>query len=282
MAFEEVDVIESVPAAEKSGITAGLVKLRSAPAKLRLTVRASVFAELGFTMDDRFVLLMGKDDDHGIIRLRKDKSGKIKPSERNFTGGVQAVQLGLGVRAEFVDQAHKASPCQFEKIDLTTVEIVLPPWADLTRQGKAARIAAKPAALIAAENEQARKEQEEAEARERRRQAELTEVAEEAARQTRQALRGKHREFRETLRLTATETGVLDVLVANAGRLVSKENIHQLVWGMADEMPDIKIVDVIICKIRPKLPISVSLKTIHGQGYKLTGSTADLLEGVAA
>jgi hypothetical protein len=282
MAFEEVDVIENVAAATKSGISAGLVKMRSAPAKLRLTVRDTVFADLGYTLDDRFVLLLGKGEDHGIIRLRKDKSGKIKPTERNFVGGVRGVQISLGVRAEFVDQAQKATPCQFEKVDLTTVEIILPPWADETRPGKTARIASKPPAIVAAETEQARKEQEEAEARERRRQAELTEVAEEAARQTRQALRGKHREFRETLRLTATETGVLDVLVANAGRLVSKENIHQLVWGMADEMPDIKIVDVIICKIRPKLPISVSLKTIHGQGYKLTGSTADLLEGAAA
>ncbi len=278
MAFEEVDVVQNPAPAEKSGVSVGLVKLRSSAAKLRVTIRATAFEGLGFALDDRFVLLVGRDEDHGMIRLRKDKNGKIKPTERSFVGGTFGIQINLGVRPEFINEARKATPVQFEKIDLTTLEIVLPPWADETRPGKTARISGLPPQVAAAAKDREAKLKEEAEAEDRRRQAELNEVAEEAARQTRSAMRGNDRQFRESLKLTRTEAEVLSVLLDRAGQTVTKESIHSIAYGLHDEAPDPRIIDVMVCKIRPKLPVSVSLKTVHGVGYKLTGATGDLLE----
>ncbi|MGR6465420.1 winged helix-turn-helix domain-containing protein [Rhizobium sp. PAMB 3182] len=283
MAFEEVEIEEVAKASNHTGISAGLTKMRGAPAKLNVYIRPEVFDSLGFTRDDRFVLLVGKDADFGMIRLQKNKNGKIIPRERNFAFNASAWQMRLGRRAEFVDRAEKAQSCTFEKIDIATVEIVLPPWADETNPLKRPRLPAVPDHVAAANRERDRIDREKREAEERRRQAELEEVADEARRQTMSAIEGEQLSFRADLGFTKTETDLLRVLVRRCGKVVSADSIMTLVYGNDSEPPSEKVIDVYICKLRKKLPPSVQIKTLWGQGWRLTGNTADLNErGVAA
>lgn len=278
MAFEEVEVELSTAAKAASGVSAGLVKIKGSPAKLRLMIRAQTFAELGFSAEDRFVLLVGRDEDFGMIRLQKNKAGKIRAAYRKFLGASEAYQINLGRRPEFVDRTEKALPCTFEKIDLVTVEIVLPAWASETDPRAKTRIAAKPPAVVAAERDQARRDAELREAEQRRRELELREVAQEAARQTRQLMAAAKEEFRDELGLTGTEKTILEVLVGKQGKTVSRETICALAYGADVDRPDDAIINVMISKIRPKLPVTVQIKTIHGEGFKLLGVVADLFE----
>jgi len=267
MAFEEVDIIENINPAHSSGVSAGLVKLKRAKALLRLTIRSDVFEELGFHIDDRFALLLGKGEDHGIIRLRKG-GGKIKASPRKFTGGRQGMTINLHHRPEFVDRAEKAVPCSWEIIDPTTVEIVLPPWADETGPGKSKRIAAIPPAIAAAkrEEERIRSEQEAADRRRAAQDGDALRV--EMDRAIAEALRDVP-EF--SIKLTLSQRNLLAVLVKKAGKVVTKEALMTLVYGAEDDAPQEKILDVQICKIRPRLPAGLEIETVWGEGYRLVG-----------
>jgi hypothetical protein len=281
MAFEEVDIVEGA-SSEKTGVSVGLVKMRSAPAKLRVIIREETFAEMGFALADRFKLLLGSGEHHGIIRLRKDKSGTAKASERSFTGGVTAYMINLQHRAEFVDRTERAVPCQWEKIDLTTVEIILPRWADETGPKARARVPAKPSAMLAAEKEQQRKNAEQAQADERRRQRDLADLEVEALRQIKDAI-ATRREFVEGLHLSPTEDDLLRIFTARPGQLITRESIMTLLYlSRPDDAPEEKIIDVHISKIRKKLPAAVEIRTLHGQGWRLLGNVSCLFELEAA
>lgn len=69
--------------------------------------------------------------------------------------------------------------------------------------------------------------------------------------------------------LTATESKMFMALLG--GRLVSKEMLlSRLYFDRADDAPEIKIVDVYICKLRRKLrPFGVAILTEWGAGYRL-------------
>ena len=59
----------------------------------------------------------------------------------------------------------------------------------------------------------------------------------------------------------------------NAGRVVSKGAIYDAVYGMSEEQPFDKVIDVYICKIRKKIDQSAEsghnyIETVHGRGYK--------------
>lgn len=75
--------------------------------------------------------------------------------------------------------------------------------------------------------------------------------------------------------LTATETSLLTRLAEVFPRILSKDDamtwMYQLRAG-GDE-PEIKIVDVLICKIRKKIePLGVRVDTVWGKGYALAVS----------
>lgn len=60
------------------------------------------------------------------------------------------------------------------------------------------------------------------------------------------------------------------------GKLRSKEQLLRAVAPMVDEEPEIKIVDVYVCKIRRKLKhTSIEIQTVWGDGYRLI-STAKM------
>jgi two-component system cell cycle response regulator CtrA len=79
----------------------------------------------------------------------------------------------------------------------------------------------------------------------------------------------------ETVFLSGREHAVFRQLALNASRVVSKAAIYDAVYGMADEQPFDKVIDVYICKIRKKIASAAGgghryIETVHGRGYKLS------------
>lgn len=75
----------------------------------------------------------------------------------------------------------------------------------------------------------------------------------------------------ETLDLQPREFALLELLVRNAGRVVSKTAIHQGVWDF-DFNPTTNVVEVLVHRLRQKLdePFDVPLvHTVRGAGYVL-------------
>lgn len=95
--------------------------------------------------------------------------------------------------------------------------------------------------------------------------------------------------------LSRREHAIFQHLVLNAGRVVSKAAIYDAVYGMADDRPFDKVIDVYICKIRKKIDAAAPsghayIETVYGRGYKFSdedfGTTGAMPErrepGVAA
>ncbi|MBQ8942905.1 MAG: response regulator transcription factor [Clostridia bacterium] len=76
----------------------------------------------------------------------------------------------------------------------------------------------------------------------------------------------------EPVRLTATEYGILEFLMENAGRVFSTDQIYGAVWN-EPTIPGEKTVTVHIRKIREKIEIDPKnpkyLKVVWGIGYKI-------------
>lgn len=69
--------------------------------------------------------------------------------------------------------------------------------------------------------------------------------------------------------LTGKEGAVFQVLLGR--ERASKELIMMQVYCGSHDEPEIKIVDVFICKMRRKLkPFGIIIETIWGQGYRLS------------
>lgn len=70
--------------------------------------------------------------------------------------------------------------------------------------------------------------------------------------------------------LTKQETAVLLALHQHRGRMRTKEQLLQDLYWLESEEPNIKIIDVWLCKLRKKLqPLGVVIQTVFGQGYRL-------------
>lgn len=74
-----------------------------------------------------------------------------------------------------------------------------------------------------------------------------------------------------TAKLTPRQFAVAKVLIDAFPRMVTKEELYDRVFLYPNgEGPEIKIVDVMICKIRPPLAeIGLVVDTIWGRGYRL-------------
>lgn len=174
MAFHEIEVIGNGGASEHTGVSVGLTVLKKSNALLRVQVKPAVMEAIGWNGSEKLVALIGDDEHFGILRLRSQKSGSISFIQRRTTSktnrgnkSTKYFQVNLGYRPEFVNRSEKAGPCEWEKIDPDTIEIVLPDWADETRpKTKKAVVAASPAAEAAKrEQERLAREAEEAEQR---------------------------------------------------------------------------------------------------------------------
>jgi two-component system cell cycle response regulator CtrA len=76
----------------------------------------------------------------------------------------------------------------------------------------------------------------------------------------------------EPLHLTAKEYGILELLSLRKGQTLTKEQFLNHLYGGIDE-PELKIIDVFICKLRKKLVTATAgenyIETVWGRGYVL-------------
>ncbi|EAR51750.1 two-component transcriptional regulator [Oceanicola granulosus HTCC2516] len=82
------------------------------------------------------------------------------------------------------------------------------------------------------------------------------------------------------VRLSRREHAIFQHLALNPNRIVSKAAIYDAVYGMAEEQPLDKVIDVYICKIRKKIDAAAVsgrpyIETVYGRGYKLTAEHPD-------
>lgn len=80
--------------------------------------------------------------------------------------------------------------------------------------------------------------------------------------------------------LTAIETTIINVLLKRS--IATKEAIHAALYGDDDDGgPDEKIIDVHICKLRPKIsPFGLSIDTVWGQGFRLPPDSFAVLDAM--
>ncbi len=73
--------------------------------------------------------------------------------------------------------------------------------------------------------------------------------------------------------LTAKEYALLELLALNQGSTISKDNFINQLYGIMDEPPDSKIIDVFLCKIRRKIKALTGdedyIQNVWGRGYIL-------------
>ena len=73
------------------------------------------------------------------------------------------------------------------------------------------------------------------------------------------------------IKLTATESQLLELLMRNAGRVLTKAQLLDKIWGFDKEV-DIKNVELYVFYLRKKIDfeqLGVSLQTVRGVGYCL-------------
>jgi len=82
----------------------------------------------------------------------------------------------------------------------------------------------------------------------------------------------------QPVRLTKKEYGILELLSLRKGAVLTKEMILGHLYGGIDE-PDLKIIDVYVCKLRKKLANATGghhyIETVWGRGYVLRAATAE-------
>lgn len=77
----------------------------------------------------------------------------------------------------------------------------------------------------------------------------------------------------ERLRLSKREHAIFQHLILNSNRVISKGAIYDAVYGMDDDQPFDKVIDVYICKLRKKISAATEdghkyIETVYGRGYK--------------
>ena len=75
----------------------------------------------------------------------------------------------------------------------------------------------------------------------------------------------------ELIDLTTTEFDLLEALAANHGRVLSREQLLEKVWGY-DYYGDTRVVDVHLGHIRRKLGERDLIATVRGVGYRFEDS----------
>ncbi|HTY69912.1 MAG TPA: response regulator transcription factor [Alphaproteobacteria bacterium] len=82
----------------------------------------------------------------------------------------------------------------------------------------------------------------------------------------------------QPLHLTGKEYGILELLSLRKGTTLTKEMFLNHLYGGMDE-PELKIIDVFICKLRKKLASAANgrhhIETVWGRGYVLREPTDD-------
>ena len=85
----------------------------------------------------------------------------------------------------------------------------------------------------------------------------------------------------EEFSLTKHERVMLGAMYNRPGEIITKESFIDIMYGMRAEaeIPQPKIVDVFICKLRKKLAIhDIPIETVWGVGYRISVPTRDILK----
>ena len=86
----------------------------------------------------------------------------------------------------------------------------------------------------------------------------------------------------QPLHLTVKEYGILELLSLRKGTTLTKEMFLNHLYGAMDE-PELKIIDVFVCKLRKKLTAATGgenyIETVWGRGYVLRGPVDELGRG---
>jgi two-component system, OmpR family, manganese sensing response regulator len=75
----------------------------------------------------------------------------------------------------------------------------------------------------------------------------------------------------KTIELSEKETQLLAYLMANTGRLVTHQQIHEQLWGESDEPPSSNVLAALMRLLRRKLSIDEMpelIYTVYGKGYQ--------------
>ena len=76
----------------------------------------------------------------------------------------------------------------------------------------------------------------------------------------------------QALHLTGKEYGILELLAMRRGNTLTKDQFLNHLYGGMDE-PELKIIDVFICKLRKKIAKATGgetyVETVWGRGYRL-------------
>ncbi|MGR3379369.1 response regulator transcription factor [Salipiger abyssi] len=91
----------------------------------------------------------------------------------------------------------------------------------------------------------------------------------------------------QPMKLSQRELAIFQQIALAAPRVVSKSRIYDAVYGMAEEQPFDKVIDVYICRIRKKIeemsPLGdPHIRTIRGRGYKLAPEIVENADGPVA
>lgn len=69
--------------------------------------------------------------------------------------------------------------------------------------------------------------------------------------------------------LTETQMSVIIAIKDSWPRICTKEHLLRVLYLIRSDEPDMKILDVFICKLRPKIKgLGFSIDTIWGQGFR--------------
>ena len=85
--------------------------------------------------------------------------------------------------------------------------------------------------------------------------------------------------FARQIHLTGKEYAILELLVLRKGMVLTKEAFLNHLYGGLDE-PEMKIIDVFICKLRKKLAqagVDNIIGTVWGRGYMVRDQSPDEL-----
>jgi len=88
------------------------------------------------------------------------------------------------------------------------------------------------------------------------------------------------------LKLSHREHAIFSHLALQHGRVISKENLYEAVYGMLDNQPFDKVIDVYICKLRKKIEVATGgkqyIETVYGRGYKLSAPDSEGKDAITA
>ncbi|MEW9304521.1 winged helix-turn-helix domain-containing protein [Labrys neptuniae] len=79
-----------------------------------------------------------------------------------------------------------------------------------------------------------------------------------------------------TIRLSPNHFILFDTLAKAYPRIVTRDQIYDSLYALRPDCdwPELKIIDVMICKVRPQLaPIGMTIETAWGRGWKLAAGT---------